>query len=75
MPEELREIYTVPMVKKEKFAEGKGVKGRNEPLATGQVAWVVSQLKGTSLEEVAKITTENSMRLFGLSEVDGVWVD
>ena len=63
------------MVKKEKFAEGKGVKGRNEPLATGQVAWVVSQLKGTSLEEVAKITTENSMRLFGLSEVDGVWVE
>ena len=75
LPEELREIYTVPMVKKEKFAEGKGVKGRNEPLATGQVAWVVSRLKGTSLEEVAKVTTENSMRLFGLSEVDGFWMD
>jgi len=63
------------MVKKEKFAEGKGVKGRNEPCATGQVAWVVSRLKGTSLEEVAKVTMENSMKLFGLSEGDGVWVE
>ncbi|GAA5833312.1 hypothetical protein JCM5353_008531 [Sporobolomyces roseus] len=75
LPEDLQEIYTVKMVKKEKFVEGKGVKGRNEPCATGQVAWVVSRLKGTSLEEVAKVTTENSMKLFGLSEGDGVWID
>ncbi|GAA5996326.1 hypothetical protein JCM5350_007233 [Sporobolomyces pararoseus] len=73
LPQELKEIYVPKMVKKEKFVEGKGVKGRNEPSSTGQVAWVVSRLKGMSLEEVAKVTMENAMNLFGLKEGDGAW--
>lgn len=73
LPAEVRDVYVTKMVKKEKFIEGKGVKGRNEPAGTGQVAWVVSRLKETSLEEVAKVSTENAMKLFGLSAEDGVW--
>lgn len=53
--------------KKEKWTLGKPVKGRNEPLATAQVAWVVAQLKGISLEEVAAQTYKNSVELFGLA--------
>lgn len=61
------------MVKrKEKFAAGKGVRGRNEPTGTGEVAWVVACLKGISLEEVARVTSENSEKLFGIQ--DGVEV-
>ncbi|GAA5907622.1 3'-5'-exodeoxyribonuclease [Sporobolomyces salmoneus] len=71
--EELKEVYQVRMVKKEKFVEGCGVKGRNEPISTGLVAWVVSKLKGVGVEEVAETTTRNAQRLFGFKEEDGVW--
>lgn len=65
----LAPLYTPTQVKKEKWVEGKGVKGRNEPCATGAVAWVVSQLHGVSLEEVAKVTSRNAATLFrGLSD-------
>ena len=67
----LHPLYCPSSAKKEKWKEGKAVKGRNEPVATGQVAWVVSQLKGVSLEEVAEVTTRNARELFGLAEREG----
>lgn len=61
-------------VKKEKWTSGKLVKGRNEPIATGQVAWVVAQLHGVSLEEVAEVTTRNAKELFRIPEGEKVGV-
>jgi TatD DNase family protein len=40
---------------------------RNEPLGVEIVAQKIAELKGISLEEVAKVTTENAQKLFGLS--------
>lgn len=39
---------------------------RNEPKYVEQVAKMVAELHGVSVEEVARITTENAIRLFGL---------
>jgi len=39
LSEELQEIYRAKMVKEERSVEGKGIKGRKELCATGQVAW------------------------------------
>ena len=63
---QLASLYVPEQKKKEKFEEGKGVKGRNEPCSTGAVAWVVAQLHGVSLEEVAKQTYQNTCDLFGM---------
>ncbi|GAA5999054.1 3'-5'-exodeoxyribonuclease [Rhodotorula paludigena] len=73
----LKERYLPVQVKKEKWAQGKAVKGRNEPCGTGQVAWVVAKLKGVSIDEVARVTTSNFLELFkGEVEMDdGVWED
>ncbi|GAA6015094.1 hypothetical protein JCM11491_001658 [Sporobolomyces phaffii] len=73
LPDALRDAWTVKMAKKEKFVAGGGVKGRNEPASTGLVAWVVSRLKGVTVEEVAEVTTRNAMAMFGLKDEDGVW--
>lgn len=62
----LEPLYRPPSVKKEKWVEGKTVRGRNEPFSTGQVAWVIAQLKGVELEEVASVTTKNATELFGI---------
>lgn len=63
---ELYSKFAPAQVKKERFARGKLVKGRNEPMAMALVCAVVSQVKGCSLEKVARITTRNSRWLFGL---------
>ncbi|GAA5944906.1 3'-5'-exodeoxyribonuclease [Sporobolomyces koalae] len=65
LPSELKDKWCIPQVKKEKFVEGKGVKGRNEPAGTGLVAWVISRLKGVTIEQVAQVTTRNAIALFG----------
>jgi len=57
-------------VKPEKFEEGKAVKGRNEPCSIGAVAWVVSQVKGIPLDEVAQSAWKNTVEVFGLQELD-----
>ncbi|KAK4056027.1 hypothetical protein OIO90_003022 [Microbotryomycetes sp. JL221] len=59
-------LYTPEMKKKERFQEGLGIKGRNEPCSTGAVAWVVAQLHGVSLEQVAQQTYQNTCDLFRL---------
>ncbi|KAK4700064.1 TatD DNase family protein, partial [Phenoliferia sp. Uapishka_3] len=63
----LHPLYVGTSVKKERWAPGKTVKSRNEPAATGQVAWILAQLKGISLEEVATTTLSNTEELFRIS--------
>ncbi|KAF2085990.1 Mg-dependent DNase, partial [Saccharata proteae CBS 121410] len=41
-------------VKKERWARGAMVKGRNEPCEIGRVAWVVARVKGVAVEEVVE---------------------
>lgn len=60
-------VWLPPSVnKKEKWTEGKMVRGRQEPCAVGQVAWIVAELKGVSVDQVARMTTENAQRVLGL---------
>lgn len=74
LPPALKTLYMPAAVKKEKWTSGKLVKGRSEPISTAQVAWVVAQLQGVSLEEVAETTTRNARELFGFPETDKVVV-
>jgi TatD DNase family protein len=56
-------------VKKEKWAKGLMVKGRNEPVTIAQVAHVVAKVKGVDVEEVCEAGWRNSVRMFELGEV------
>lgn len=58
-------------VKKEKWVEGKMVKGRNEPCMISRVAWAVAGIKGVSVEELTERAWENTVRMFGLGEGGG----
>jgi TatD DNase family protein len=42
---------------------------RNEPAYVPLIAEVLTQVKGVSIEEIARTTTENAQRLFRLAEV------
>ncbi|MBW0478778.1 hypothetical protein O181_018493 [Austropuccinia psidii MF-1] len=59
--------FMPPSIKKERHkpCDGKMVKGRNEPCTIGQVAWVVSKLKGLPLHVITKQAWENSIEMFG----------
>ncbi|KAG8862976.1 hypothetical protein FRB96_000396 [Tulasnella sp. 330] len=50
------------------FQEGKMLKGRNEPCVIGGVAWVMSRLKGVTLEEVTEAAWKNTLEVFALEE-------
>ncbi|EFP84188.2 hypothetical protein PGT21_037191 [Puccinia graminis f. sp. tritici] len=64
----LKHAFSPPAIKKEKHqvADEKMVKGRNEPCTIGQVAWVVSKLKGIPLAEVTQSAWKNSVDMFPL---------
>ncbi|CED83773.1 TatD-related DNase [Phaffia rhodozyma] len=68
LPPALQELYSPPANKPEKFKEGQAVKSRLEPCGIGRVAWVVANVKGISLEEVAQAAWENSVKLFKLQD-------
>lgn len=55
-------------VKKERWAEGALVKGRNEPCLIGRVVVAVARIKGVGVEEVAEMAWGNSRRMFGFRE-------
>ena len=55
-------------VKKEKWVEGKLVKGRNEPCTIGRVAWAVARIKGVEVEELTEAAWANTVKMFGLGE-------
>lgn len=69
LPPALNALYFPQATKPESFVYGKPVKGRNEPSATGGVAWVVSQLHGISLEALTEQVWRNTIELFGLEEL------
>jgi hypothetical protein len=69
LPQELREAFFPPSVKTERFAKGKAVKGRNEPSTTGGVAWIMHCITGIPYSEVVNAAWENTLCLFGLSEL------
>ena len=57
-------------IKKEKWEKEYMVKGRNEPVAITHVAWVVAKVKGLDVEEVCDAAWRNSIRMFGLGELE-----
>ncbi|KAK4051229.1 hypothetical protein OIV83_003051 [Microbotryomycetes sp. JL201] len=63
----LAPLYVPEQKKKEKFQEGAAVKGRNEPCSTGAVAWVIAQLHGVTIEQVASQTYQNTCDLFKIA--------
>ncbi|KAM0748334.1 Mg-dependent DNase [Meredithblackwellia eburnea MCA 4105] len=66
----LRSLYNPEgAVKKEKWVQGKTVRSRNEPAATGQIAWVISKIKGVPLEQVASTTFQNTLTLFDIKQL------
>jgi TatD DNase family protein len=58
-------------VKREKWAEGVMVKGRNEPCTIGRVAMAVAGIKEIRVEVVTEAAWANTMRMFGLQEDAG----
>lgn len=50
--------------KADKWKEGEMVKGRAEPNGVGRIAWVVAQVKGVPVEDVAAAAWRNSRRMF-----------
>jgi TatD DNase family protein len=70
MPEDLRAVFAPPATKPEKFVLGKPVKGRNEPISIGAVAWVIAQVKGVPFEEVVEAAWRNTVELFGPPTID-----
>ncbi|KUJ06580.1 deoxyribonuclease-like protein tatD [Mollisia scopiformis] len=55
-------------VKKERWAEGLMIKGRNEPCMIGHVAWAIAGIKGISVKQVSEAAWANSVRMFGVAE-------
>lgn len=55
------------LCKKEKFTEGKMIKGRNEPCNISQVLEVVASIRGEDIHELAEAIYENTNQLFGIS--------
>ncbi|KAF2101075.1 putative hydrolase [Rhizodiscina lignyota] len=55
-------------VKKEKWAAGMMVKGRNEPATISHVAHAIAKIKGIPVEEVTEAAWRNSVEMFGLGE-------
>lgn len=66
--DESGELKEWKSVKKERWAEGPMIKGRNEPCMVGHVAWAIAGIKGVSVKEVAEAAWANSVRMFGLGE-------
>ncbi|KAH7106778.1 Mg-dependent DNase [Auriculariales sp. MPI-PUGE-AT-0066] len=70
LPSQLREAFLPAGARgPERFEYGKPVKGRNEPMAIGAVAWVLSQIHGAPFERVAERTFINTVEVFQLSEL------
>ncbi|KAI9815083.1 MAG: hypothetical protein M1827_002926 [Pycnora praestabilis] len=55
-------------VKKEKWAKGMMVKGRNEPALISHVAHAIARIKGIPVEDVCEAAWNNSIKMFGLGE-------
>ena len=71
LPAELNALYFPPATKPEAFVRGKPVKGRNEPIGIGGVAWVVHKLHGgVPFEDLTERVWKNTIELYGLNELE-----
>lgn len=71
LPASLNSLYFPDAKKPEAFVHGKPVKGRNEPMAIGGVAWVLHKLHGgTSFEQVTEAAWKNTVELFKLQDLN-----
>jgi TatD DNase family protein len=71
LPSSLRSLYLPPATQPERFVLGKAVKGRNEPMAIGAVAWVIHRLnEGIPFEKVTEKAWKNTIELFQLEELE-----
>ncbi|KAF2142376.1 uncharacterized protein K452DRAFT_286799 [Aplosporella prunicola CBS 121167] len=59
---------TPKAVKKERWAKGLMVKGRNEPATIPLVAHVIARIKDIPVEDVVEAAWKNSIGMFGLGE-------
>jgi len=72
LPSSLRSLYLPPATQPERFVAGKAVKGRNEPMAIGAVAWVIHRLnEGIPFEKITEKAWKNTVELFRLEELEG----
>ncbi|KIY45781.1 Mg-dependent DNase [Fistulina hepatica ATCC 64428] len=69
LPSTLKDLYFPASTRPERFQMGKPVKGRNEPMAIGAVAWTMHRLYDVPFETVTEKVFENTVELFGLSDV------
>ena len=70
LPTNLNSLYFPQATRPESFINGKPVKGRNEPIAIGGVAWVVHKLnEGVPFEKVTEKAWNNTVALFELTEL------
>lgn len=69
LPQSLSSLFSPPAKRPEQFLMGHPVKGRNEPSAIGNVAWVVHKLYGIPFEEVVENAWKNTVQLFDLQNV------
>lgn len=70
LPASLSSLYVPQATKPESFVPGKPVKGRNEPMATGGVAWVIHKLhEGSVFEEITESAWQNTVDVFALHEL------
>ncbi|KAG0236710.1 TatD DNase [Actinomortierella wolfii] len=63
-------LWSPPSRKKEKFAEGFTVKGRNEPCTIGQVLLVLASIRGVDPDELAEQVWKNTCKVFFPKELD-----
>lgn len=56
-------------VKKEKWTSDSMIKGRNESASIVHVAHVIAKVKGISTAEVCQAAWKNSIKMFGLGEI------
>jgi TatD DNase family protein len=73
LPADLRDLFLPPAARAEAFVPGRPVKGRNEPIAIGAVAWVAHKVKeeaASGFEEFVEQGWRNTIELFQLRELD-----
>lgn len=55
-------------VKKERWAEGAMIKGRNEPCSIDRIAKIVAGIKGITVEEVCESAWQNTVNVFDVEK-------
>jgi TatD DNase family protein len=70
LPSSLRSLFIPPATQPDRFVLGKPIKGRNEPMAVGAVAWVIHRLvEGIPFESITEKAWENTIELFQLDDL------